>query len=351
MTRLLLGTTKGAFILSEAGADWRVSGPLCDGAPVNQVIADADGRRLWAAGGNDWLGIGVWHSTDGGATWELHRDGFELDEAEGPLVSVWSVARVGDRLLAGTKPAALFESRDDGRTWARVRGLTDHPSRPDWAPGGAGLVLHTIISDPDNPDKIWVGISTAGVFATDDGGATWAPRNTGTRIDYAPEGHQYPEVGQCVHNLVRATGAGDRLYQQNHFGTYRSSDGGRNWQSIETGLPSTFGFPIAVDPDDADRVYVFPLNGDSIGRYPPDARAALWRSDDGGESWSDCRDGLPAENCFFTVLRQAMTSVPGGVAFGTNTGSVFLTRDRGASIAEVARHMPTILSVEAAPGA
>jgi photosystem II stability/assembly factor-like uncharacterized protein len=378
---VLAGTTKGLFLLDSDGdrTAWSVRGPLCDGWPINHAIGDPETGAMWAAGGDAFQGAGVWTSTDGGATWELalFANG-EFDEMlkadpdiaaytgrapappapfTGDVTALWSLGRSNGRLYAGAKPAALFESADGGGTWARVDGLTDHPSRESWQPGGAGLVLHSIVADPGRPEKLWVGISAAGVFATEDGGRTWDRRNRRSNEETPPHhghapGHDHgADVGLCVHNFVRAEagGAGDLLYQQNHHGVFRSVDGGRSWQDATAGLPSSFGFPIAVHPHDPETVWVLPLNGDIEGRFPPDASAAVWRSRDGGRTWTACRDGLPARNCFFTVLRQAMATdrrETAGVYFGTNSGSVFASRDEGESWQEIARHLPTILSVE-----
>ncbi|NUB44727.1 exo-alpha-sialidase [Fertoebacter nigrum] len=373
---LLLGTTKGAFIVS-GGADrlgWAVSGPFCDGWPINHVIGDPASGMLWAGGGGDWHGAGVWRSADGGATWQVTRlSPGKMDEwaANDPgfaamigwtaealpfadISQVWSLALVEGTLYAGTKPAGLLASRDGGQTWERVEGLTNHPSAPNWDGGAAGLVLHTIVADPANAQKIWVGISAAGVFATEDGGATWERRNRLSNAE-ACAGHDHPagprdgETGHCVHNMMRAPGPEDVLYQQNHHGVWRSADGGRSWDDITPGLPSTFGFPIRVHPRDPQRLWVLPLNGDSVGRFPPDAAAAVWRSSDGGASWEAMRNGLPQVGCFFTVLRQAMAGDardPAGVYFGTNSGSVFGSFDEGEEWHEIARHLPTVLAVE-----
>ena len=372
---VLVGTTKGAFLIDGA-AGWKVRGPFCGGWPINHVIGDPGTGDLWAGGGSEWTGAGVWRSADGGATWEVARlssgqmdawmeadpdtaraIGFEplpKGAFDGEVDAVWSLARGNGTLYAGAKPANLYASTDGGATWARVEGLAAHPSRGEWNPGAAGLVLHTILADPDVPERLWIGISAAGVFATEDGGATWERRNRRSNADVAegrvphtghPAEGSEDEIGHCVHNIGRA--GNGVLYQQNHHGVYRSADGGRSWRNVTQNLPSTFGFPVGVHPADPDTAWVLPLNGDAAGRYPPDAAAAVWKTTDGGESWSARRTGLPQEACFFTVLRQAM-AVDGdaSVYFGTNTGSVFASRDAGDTWDEIARHLPAVLSVE-----
>jgi hypothetical protein len=187
------------------------------------------------------------------------------------------------------------------------------------------------------------------VFHTADGGENWEPRNSGTRCDFLPPAERYPEFGQCVHSLVMAPDRPDLLYQQNHCGMYRSENGGRNWESIEAGLPSSFGFPAVAHPRDPMTLYLLPLNGDTAGRYVPDGRAAVWRTRDAGANWEALRDGLPQENAFFGVLRQAMASdrlEPVGIYAGTNTGTLFASADEGDSFSCIAQHLPPILSVE-----
>jgi photosystem II stability/assembly factor-like uncharacterized protein len=348
---ILVGTRKGAFILQsgERRSAWTVRGPLCDAWPINHVVADATTGTIYAGGGNEWLGPAVWASTDLGESWTHSRGGLTYPEEDGPIRAVWCVAPRGGTLFAGVQPAGLFRSDDSGRSWRQVAGLRNHPSRPTWQPGGGGLILHSLVPHPTDERQLWVGISTAGVFHTADGGDTWEARNQGTRADFMPEGQRYPEVGQCVHCLVRAPGSSGRLYQQNHCGMYRSDDGGRHWDSIEAGLPSSFGFPAAVHPRDPATLYLVPLNGDMAGRYVPDGRAAVWRTRNGGETWEALRDGLPQENAFFAVLRQAMATdqlTPAGVYFGTNSGTLYASPDEGDSWAAIAQHLPVILSVE-----
>lgn len=376
---VLVGTTKGAFLITSDTdrSVWDIKGPFCDGWPINHMVGDPKNGTIWAGGGGDWHGAGVWRSEDWGETWDLTRlskgqmDDWAANDPEfakmigwsaDPLpfgdefAQIWSLGFANDQLLAGTKPAQLLSSKDGGRSWEKNAALSSFPDREDWSGGAAGLILHTIVADPTDAGKLWIGISAAGVFATEDGGQSWERRN---RLSNAEDcgHHDHPaaprdgETGHCVHNMMRAPGdTGDLLYQQNHHGVWRSTDGGRSWDDITQGLPSTFGFPIRVHPRDPEMIWTLPLNGDSVGRYPPDASAAVWRSSDGGETWSAMRTGLPQKNCYFTVLRQAMagdSSDPAGIYFGTNSGSVFASTDEGESWQEIAQHLPTVLAVEA----
>lgn len=348
---VLLGTKKGAFIAesSDGRRTWTLRGPFCEMWPMNHVIGDPATGAIYGAGGNEWFGPAIWKSTDLGETWTHSSAGLAYAAGEEPVKSGWSVA-VGDgAVYAGVQPAGLFRSDDGGASWTHLDGLQKHPSREHWNPGGAGLILHSIVLHPEDPDQVWIGISAAGVFHTADGGETWEPRNRGTRADFMPEGQNYPEFGQCVHNVVMAAGIPDRLYQQNHCGMYRSDDGGVEWRSIEDGLPSDFGFPAAAHPSDPDTLYLLPLNGATEGRFVPDAKAAVWRTRDGGRTWQDLRDGLPQEGAYFGVLRQAMATDrmdPAGVYFGTSSGALFASSDEGDSWSCIAEHLPTVLSVE-----
>jgi photosystem II stability/assembly factor-like uncharacterized protein len=348
---VLVGTKKGAFLLTSdtARGSWNLTGPYCETWPVNHVVADPTTGAIYAGGGNEWFGPAVWKSTDLGATWSHSSEGLAYAEGDQPISTVWSLAAAHGSLYAGVQPAGLFQSDDGGESWHHLSGLQRHPSRPEWQPGGAGLILHALLAHPEDAKRLWVGISAVGVFHTADGGETWEARNKGTRNDYLPEGQRYPEFGQCVHSLVMAPGMPERLYQQNHCGMYISEDGGRNWLSIEAGLPSTFGFPAAAHPRDPATLYLVPLNGDVLGRFMPEAKAAVWRTRDAGRHWQDLRRGLPQKNAFLGVLRQAMATDrldPAGVYFGTSSGSIFASNDEGQSWSCIAGHLPSISSVE-----
>ena len=286
----------------------------------------------------------VWKSADLGKTWSHSGEGLTYGEGGPKMEKIWHIEPAHGVLYAGVEPAGLFKSEDGGVTWRHISGLRDHPSRPNWYGGNGGLCLHSIIVHPKDPNRIWVGTSAAGTFYTADGGKTWAPRNLNTRNFDAV--NTANEVSGCVHHVVAALNDLDLLYQQNHFGVYRSSDAGESWTEISAGLPSDFGFPIAVLPRDQKSIYVIPLTGD--GRFMPEGKAAVYRSRDGGDRWTRQDKGLPQASAFFGVLRDGMavdSLDPAGVYFGTNTGEVFGSRDEGDSWELVTGYLPPVFSV------
>ena len=288
--------------------------------------------------------------TDLGATWSHSSEGLAYAEGEEPIVSGWSLGVANGFVYAGVQPAGLFLSGDGGQTWEQVKGLRDHPTRPQWNPGGAGLILHSLVIDPDNHDRLWVGISAAGVFHSADGGKTWEPRNKGTRADFMPEDQRYPEFGQCVHCVVKAPGMSDRLYQQNHCGMYRSDDAGISWQSIEAGLPSSFGFPAAVHPRDPETLFLMPLNGDIRGRYMPDGTGggvedAATAAPPGRHCATACRRRTCSPACCARRWRPTGSTRRASISAPRRARSMPApTRARAGR--RSCRDLPTILSVE-----
>lgn len=366
---VLIGTRKGMFIAESepSRTDWRLRGPYCDRRQTMDVNYDPATGTLFAAtagpGGNGLFETstptGIWRSSDLGETWHFSDEGLTYGEGGPDMIKVWNVQPTPHGVVyAGVEPAGLFKSADGGATWQHVAGLTNHPSRPDWGPGNGGLCLHSIVVHPTDPKRLWVGTSAAGAFMTEDGGETWVPGNRNVRDFTRPM--EADEVNGCVHKLRGAFGAErapaglnmngrDWLYQQNHFGVYRSADAGKSWEEISEGLPSDFGFGLVVHPHDTKTIYVVPL--DDGGRFVPQGKAAVWRSPDSGATWTRQDRGLPQEGAFFGVLRDGMASDtldPAGVYFGTNTGEVWASRDEGDSWALVAGYLPPVLSVETA---
>lgn len=346
---LLIGTRKGGFVaLSDADRkSWTVRGPAHKGVEVNHMHY-ADGV-IHAVGKSAWWGPGLQMSRDLGGTWVEPKEQIRFADGRDLAVErIWIVAGGGNApLYAGLDPGALFRSSDGGDTWEEVRGLTDHPTREKWFPGNGGLMVHSMCIDPTNPARMFVGISAAGVFRTDDGGESWSPKNTGVNADFLPE--KDPEVGHCVHHMEMHTSDPTTLYQQNHCGVYRSDDSGDSWTDISEGLPSRFGFPIAVHPHDGDTIYVVPLEGD-VNRVTMDGKFRVYRSRDRGRSWQALTKGLPQEHAYQNVMRSAMAvdqlDEP-GVYVGTQGGHVVASFDEGDSWSTPFSWLPPIYSLEA----
>lgn len=348
---LLVGTRKGAFILDSDASrrEWRVRGPFCETWPIHHVIRSESDGAVYAAGGNAWYGPSVWRSPDDGATWTQSSAGLSYGDDGPKLTTIWTLRASNGTLYAGVEPAGLFRSDDRGETWTHVAGLRDHPSRPEWQPGAGGLCLHSIAVHPNDAERMWVAASAVGTFETTDGGRTWETRNKGVRADFIPG--PAPDFGQCVHKLALHPDRPDVLYQQNHCGVYRSDNGGREWTEITPGLPSQFGFPLAIHPHDPSTIYVIPHSEPDAGRHMIDGHAAVWSSRDRGDSWRRLDNGLPRDDAYLTVLREGMamdTLDPAGVYFGTENGQVFGSADEGAQWQLIADFLPPVWSVEAA---
>jgi len=359
---LMVGTTKGAFLLrSRPGeradaAAWEADGPHFPGEDVYALAFDqrAGRRMLWAAPGNAFFGTTLRRSDDFGATWS-GKDERPVRFPEGSdleLKRIWQIhpgrASEPDRLFLGVEPSCLYESTDGGDGWAPVEGFLAHPHRPRWTPGAGGMCMHTILTDPADADRMLVAISTGGVYRTDDGGRTWPARNVGVRAEFLPDKH--PEFGQCVHKVAHHPSRPERLFLQNHWGLYRSDDWGDSWTDVANGVPSDFGFAMAVHPHEPDTVYIVPLESDGF-RCTPAARLRVYRTRDAGESWEPLERGLPQENAYETVLRDALdidSARPAGVYFGTRSGKVYASADDGESWTLLRDGLPPVVCVKAA---
>jgi hypothetical protein len=383
--RVLVGTRKGAFILTSDGKRdrWKVSGPHFAGWEVYHLKGSpADPDRLYASQSSGWFGQIIQRSDDGGATWEppgggptttpdgmpmgqSNRFAYDTSERTGrPLTThqwydgtqhPWEFKRVWhlepsttdpDAVYAGVEDAALFRSVDGGRTWQELAGLRGHESGPRWQPGAGGMGLHTIVLDPGDPRRIFIAISAAGVFRTDDGGATWAPKNRGLRSQYIPDPDA--EVGHCVHRIAMHPSRPDVLFMQKHWDVMRSDDAGESWREVSGDLPTDFGFPIDVHAHEPETVYVVPIKSDSE-HYPPEGRLRVYRSRTGGGEWEPLTEGLPQRDCYVNVLRDAMAVDrldPCGVYFGTTGGQVYASPDGGDRWTPIVRDLPAVLSVE-----
>jgi photosystem II stability/assembly factor-like uncharacterized protein len=354
MTEIVVGTKKGLFVLAgEPGAPFEVRARAFAGEPVEYAMRDPRTGRLLASVTSPFYGPRIWHTDDPAGEWE-QATGIELPEGgDEALQRIWTIVPgEGDgSLWAGGDPGVLFESRDGGATWDLNRALWEHPTRLEWKPGGGGMCLHSVVTWPGEPDRLALGISAVGVWLTDDGGKSWRNGNDGLVPRYLPEEARTDTLQLCVHDMQRAPQQPERLFMQFHGGVYRSDDAGESWTEIGNGLPSDFGFPIAIDPADPDSAYVIPLKG-SEDRVTPEGQVRVYETRDGGESWTPRGDGLPQEHAYLTVLREAFGATGKGdgleLYFGATSGGVFGTADAGASWFEVASHLPPVYSVRAA---
>ncbi len=362
--RLLVGTAKGAFVLTSDGRreTWDVRGPLFGGWEIYHLTGSpADPDRLYASQGTGWFGQLVQRSDDGGESWQPVGNQFEYEGDTGThqwydgTPHPWEFERVWhlepsaddpDTVLAGVQDAALFRTTDGGVTWRELPGLRGHGSGPHWQPGAGGLCLHTIVPHPTNRERLVVAISAAGAFRTDDGGTSWKAINRGLRSEGIPDPEA--EVGHCVHSIAAHPDQPDTLFMQKHWDVMRSDDAGDSWHEVSGDLPSDFGFPIAVHAHEPETVYVVPIHSDSE-HYPPEGRLRVFRSRTGGGEWQPLTRGLPQENCYVNILREAMavdSLDPCGLYFGTTGGQVYASADAGDSWTAVVRDLPRVLSVE-----
>jgi photosystem II stability/assembly factor-like uncharacterized protein len=362
--RVLVGTRKGAFVLTADGKRerWDVAGPFFGGWEIYHVKGSpVDPDRLYASQSSGWFGQQIQRSDDGGRTWEPVGNKFVYDGVPGThqwydgTPHPWAFARVWhlepsltdpQTVYAGVEDAALFRSTDGGATWHELAGLREHGSGPRWQPGAGGMCLHTILLDPRDPERIFIAISAAGAFRSDDGGRTWQPINQGLRSEQLPD--PTAEVGHCVHRLAMHPARPDVLYMQKHWDVMRSTDAGASWHEVSGNLPTDFGFPIDVHAHEPETVYVVPIKSDSE-HYPLDGRLRVYRSRTGGNEWEPLTKGLPQSNCFVNVLRDAMAvdSLDAcGIYFGTTGGQVYASTDAGDSWAPIVRDLPAVLSVE-----
>jgi photosystem II stability/assembly factor-like uncharacterized protein len=350
---VLLGTRKGLFLAEsdEARREWALEGPFLSGWSVFHAVHDERDRTIHAATNNEVYGATVHRSTDRGRTWKRSEQLGLPEESELTLQKTWHVepGRDGEdgRLWLGAAPGVLFCTDDGGETWQAVESILRHETRDRWFPGAGGMCCHSVQLDPNEPQRMYVGISAAGVFRTDDGGESWTPANNGTAADFLPE--PFVEVGQCVHKMLLHPGRPGRLWQQNHCGVYRSDDRGENWERLEgNGLPSGFGFPLALDHRDPDAAFVVPEES-SENRVTADGRLGVYRTDDGGAGWELLVDGLP-QRAWAAVMREGFGSDrldPPGLYLGTQSGSLFVSPDAGETWLEAASQLPPVLSVEA----
>ena len=391
--RVLVGTRKGAFILTADGKrrDWSVAGPHFAGWEIYHLKGSpAAPDRIYASQTSSWFGQVIQRSDDGGLTWEQpgsdpSRQGaspgneasppmpqgesnkfvYDTSEETGrPLTThqwydstqhPWEFTRVWhlepsltdpDVAYAGVEDAALFRTTDGGQSWHELAGLRSHATGDGWMPGAGGMCLHTILLDPKDPHRIFVAISAAGSFRTEDGGKTWKPINRGLRSEFMPD--PTAEIGHCVHRLAMHPSNPDTLFMQKHWDVMRTDDAGDNWHEVSDNLPSDFGFPIEVHAHEPETIYVVPIKSDSE-HYPPEGRLRVFRSRTGGNEWQALTEGLPQKDCYVNVLRDAMAADsldPCGIYFGTTGGQVYVSPDGGDRWSMIVRDLPSVLSVE-----
>jgi photosystem II stability/assembly factor-like uncharacterized protein len=384
--RVLVGTRKGAFVLTADGKrkKWEVSGPHFAGWEIYHLKGSpADPNRIYASQSSGWFGQIIQRSDDGGKTWhqpgtpageapparpptaESNKFAYDASAESGkPLTThqwydgtqhPWEFKRVWhlepslsdpDTVYAGVEDAAIFRSTDGGQNWKELPGLRGHGTGPNWQPGAGGMCLHTIILDPSNPQRIYIAISAAGAFRTDDGGKTWKPINRGLRSQYIPD--QDAEVGHCVHHIAMNPKRPGVLFMQKHWDVMRSDDAGDNWKEVSGNLPTDFGFAIDVHAHEPETIYVVPIKSDSE-HYVHEGKLRVFRSRSGGNEWEPLTNGLPQKDCYVNVLRDAMavdSLDECGVYFGTSGGQVYVSADAGDSWNPIVRDLPAVLSVE-----
>ena len=383
--RILVGTRKGAFVLTADGKRerWDISGPHFAGWEMYHLKGSpVDPNRIYASQTSDWFGQVIQRSNDGGKTWEVPGGGkapgpedfgkpapnkfvYDTSEPTGkPLTThqfydgkphPWEFKRVWhlepsltdpDTVYAGVEDAAIFRSTDGGQSWHELAGLRGHGTGPHWQPGAGGMCLHTIILDPSNPQRMWIAISAAGAFRTDDRGATWKPINKGLHSQYIPDPNA--EVGHCVHHIAMNPDRPGVLFMQKHWDVMRSDDAGEQWHEVSGNLPTDFGFAIDVNSNNPETVYVVPIKSDGE-HFVPEGRLRVYRSKSGGNEWEALTKGLPQGNCYVNVLRDAMAvdkMDPCGVYFGTSGGQVYASNDNGDSWTAIVHDLPGVLSVE-----
>jgi hypothetical protein len=362
--RLLVGTRKGAFVLASDAkrGEWTIEGPHFAGWEIYHVKGSpADPNRIYASQSSGWFGQLIQRSDDGGATWEPVGNQFAYVGTPGThqwydgTPHPWEFARVWhlepsltdpDAVYAGVEDAALFRSHDGGHTWHELPGLREHESGRSWQPGAGGMCLHTIVADPRRPARLFVAISAAGAFRSDDAGETWRPINRGLKSDGIPD--PTAEVGHCVHRIAMHPSRPDVLFMQKHWDVMRSDDAGESWREVSGNLPTDFGFPIDVHAHEPNTVYVVPIKSDSE-HFPLDGKLRVYRSRTGGDEWEALTNGLPQRDCYVNVLRDAMAvdSLDScGIYFGTTGGQVYASADAGDTWTAIVRDFPPVLSVE-----